>query len=80
VAISAQEIKAAGENEFQKESEDFLSKAFVVATFLTLIVLPTLYSLFSSVGEKVRNATQWVHDIYWRPYHWLAGEKITRKE
>jgi multidrug efflux pump len=52
----------------------------MVATFLTLIVVPTLYSLFSSVGEKGRNATQWVHDIYWRPYHWLAGEKITRKE
>jgi multidrug efflux pump len=52
----------------------------MVATFLTLIVVPTLYSLFSSVGEKGRNARQWVHDIYWRPYQWLAGEKITRKE
>jgi len=52
----------------------------MVATFLTLIVVPTLYSLFSSVGEKSRNATQWLHDIYWRPYRWLAGEKITRRE
>ena len=51
----------------------------MVATFLTLIVVPTLYSLFSSVGEKGRNATQWLHDIYWRPYRWLAGEKLTRK-
>ena len=40
----------------------------------------TILPLFSSVGEKGRNATQWVHDIYWRPYHWLAGEKITRKQ
>jgi multidrug efflux pump len=52
----------------------------MVATFLTLIVVPTLYSLFSSVGEKDRDATQWLHDIYWRPYRWLAGEKLTRKE
>ncbi len=52
----------------------------MVATFLTLIVVPTLYSLFSSIGEKGRNATQWLHDIYWRPYRWLAGEKITRRE
>jgi len=52
----------------------------VVATFLTLIVVPTLYSLFSSVGEKGRNVTQWLNDIYWRPYRWLAGENITRRE
>jgi multidrug efflux pump subunit AcrB len=52
----------------------------MVATFLTLIVVPTLYSLFSSMGEKSRNATQWLHDIYWRPYRWLAGEKIVRKQ
>ena len=52
----------------------------MVATFLTLIVVPTLYSLFSSMGEKSRNATQWLHDIYWRPYRWLAGEKLTRKQ
>jgi multidrug efflux pump subunit AcrB len=52
----------------------------MVATFLTLIVVPTLYSLFSSMGEKSRNATQWLHDIYWRPYRWLAGEKIIRKQ
>ena len=51
----------------------------MVATFLTLIVVPTLFSLFSGIGEKIRNATQWLHDIYWRPYRWLAGEKLTRK-
>ena len=51
----------------------------MVATFLTLIVVPTLYSLFSSMGEKSRNATQWLHDIYWKPYRWLAGERLTRK-
>ena len=49
----------------------------IVATFLTLIIVPTLYSLFSSVGERSRHATQWLHDIYWRPYRWLAGEKAT---
>jgi multidrug efflux pump subunit AcrB len=51
----------------------------MVATFLTLVVVPTLYSLFSTMGEKGRNATQWLHEIYWRPYRWLAGEEITRK-
>jgi len=52
----------------------------MVATFLTLIVVPTLYSFFSRVEEKGRDATQWLHDIYRRPYRWLAGEKITRKQ
>jgi multidrug efflux pump len=48
VAISAQEIKAASENEFQKESEDFLSKAFVVACFLIFLIL---VSQFNSVAQ-----------------------------
>jgi multidrug efflux pump len=51
----------------------------MVATFLTLVVVPTLYSLFSTMGEKSRNAAHWLHDIYWRPYRWLAGEKLVRK-
>jgi len=48
----------------------------MVATFLTLLVVPTLYSLFSSIGEKGRSAAEWLHYIYWKPYHWLAGEKV----
>ncbi len=33
-----------GENEFQQESEDFLSKAFVVAVFLIFLILVTLFN------------------------------------
>jgi len=50
----------------------------MVATFLTLIVIPTLYSLFTQMGEKGRNLRQWLHDIYWKPYHRLAGERIPK--
>jgi multidrug efflux pump subunit AcrB len=43
-------IKFTGENEFQKESEDFLSKAFLVAVFLIFLILVTL---FDSVAQPV---------------------------
>ena len=41
-------IRFTGENEFQKESEDFLSKAFVVACFLIFLIL---VSQFNSVSQ-----------------------------
>ncbi len=52
----------------------------MIATFLTLIVVPTLYSLFTQMGEQGRDLRQWLHDIYWKPYRRLAGEKLTRGE
>lgn len=41
-------IKFTGEFEFQQESEDFLSKAFVVALLLIFLIL---VSMFNSVGQ-----------------------------
>ncbi|MFH1983919.1 MAG: efflux RND transporter permease subunit [Pseudomonadota bacterium] len=37
-------LKFTGENEFQKESEDFLAKAFIVAVFLIFLILVTLFN------------------------------------
>ncbi|NOZ67793.1 MAG: efflux RND transporter permease subunit [Deferribacteres bacterium] len=37
-------IKFTGELEFQKEAEDFLSKAFVVALFLIFLILVTMFN------------------------------------
>jgi multidrug efflux pump subunit AcrB len=48
----------------------------MVATVLTLVVVPTLYALFSGLGEKGQTAAQQLRRIYWKPYHWLAGEKV----
>jgi multidrug efflux pump len=42
--------KFTGENEFQKESEEFLSKAFVVAVCLIFLILVTL---FNSVSQPL---------------------------
>jgi len=47
----------------------------MVATFLTLLVVPTLYTLFDNMGEKGRSAVQWLRHVYWKPYRWLSGEK-----
>lgn len=46
----------------------------MVATFLTLVVVPALYYLFERMGELRRVAAQKIKEIYWKPYRWLAGE------
>jgi multidrug efflux pump subunit AcrB len=46
----------------------------MVATFLTLIVVPTLYSLFASFHDRAGDSIRWVKWIYWKPYPWLSGE------
>lgn len=47
----------------------------MVATFLTLIVVPTLYSLFEQLAEMRNKTFRWIRIQYWRPYYRLSGEK-----
>ncbi|OGR18990.1 MAG: acriflavin resistance protein [Desulfobacterales bacterium GWB2_56_26] len=47
----------------------------MVATFLTLIVVPTLYYLVARMTEGRQYAVQRIKNIYWRPYALLAGEQ-----
>ncbi|MFQ5329141.1 MAG: hypothetical protein ACE5D4_04025 [Thermodesulfobacteriota bacterium] len=47
----------------------------MVATFLTLIVVPTLYSLTASFHDRAGDSIKWVTRIYWKPYPWLSGEE-----
>ena len=47
----------------------------IVATFLTLIVVPTLYYLLERISIIQKNAFQTVKNIYWKPYPFLAGEQ-----
>ena len=46
----------------------------MVATFLTLVVVPTLFSLFASLNERANEFVRWIRNIYWRPYYWITGE------
>ncbi len=41
------QIKFTGENEYQKESEEFLGRAFVIALFLIFLILVTLFNSVS---------------------------------
>lgn len=47
----------------------------LVATFLTLIVVPTLYYLVARFGEVRQNSVRRIKALYWRPYALLAGEQ-----
>jgi len=44
---SGYEIKFTGENEHQKESEEFLTKAFIIAIFLIFLILVTIFNSIS---------------------------------
>lgn len=47
----------------------------LVATFLTLIVVPTLYYLVARMAEVRQHSVQRIKNLYWRPYALLAGEQ-----
>ncbi|MFQ5901402.1 MAG: efflux RND transporter permease subunit, partial [Thermodesulfobacteriota bacterium] len=46
----------------------------MVSTFLTLIVVPALYSLLASCKEDSVKFAEWIKRIYWKLYAWLSGE------
>jgi len=47
----------------------------MVATFLTLLVVPTLYYFFARLGGYYQRFTAFVSHWYWKPYPFLAGIK-----
>ena len=46
----------------------------VVATFLTLVVVPTLYYLFERMGTIRKKISRKISEIYWKPFPYLAGQ------
>ncbi len=40
----------------------------MIATFLTLVVVPTLYSLVESGRARSSEAVQWIRRLYWKPF------------
>ena len=46
----------------------------MIATFLTLIVVPTLYYLMARLTDNRRQFTARLKTLYWKPYARLAGE------
>ncbi len=52
----------------------------MVATFLTLIVVPTLYYLIERASHIRQTFFTRLSKIYWKPYPYLAGEPLIKKE
>ncbi|MFZ5766972.1 MAG: efflux RND transporter permease subunit [Thermodesulfobacteriota bacterium] len=52
----------------------------MIATFLTLVVVPTLYHLLAQLPEKQRRAVTRLRELYWSQYGWLSGEKSRKRE
>lgn len=47
----------------------------MIATFLTLVVVPTLYSLVDSFRSGMGSFAEWVRRLYWKPYERLSGKQ-----
>jgi multidrug efflux pump subunit AcrB len=52
----------------------------IVATFLTLIVVPTLYYMFEHFPHIRGKIMAGISEIYWKPYPLLAGIKQERED
>jgi multidrug efflux pump len=46
----------------------------MLATFLTLVVVPTLYSLLDSLRVRTGASVALVKRLYWKPFEWLTGK------
>jgi multidrug efflux pump subunit AcrB len=46
----------------------------LVATFLTLVVVPTIYYALENAGTILDQFRKWIQKIYWKPVPYLAGE------
>jgi len=45
----------------------------IVATFLTLVVVPSLYYLFATMGSVTHKMRRRISELYWKPFPFLAG-------
>jgi multidrug efflux pump len=50
----------------------------IVATFLTLVVVPTLYYLFEHLGQRRQKFAKKISELYWKPFPYLAGQNIPK--
>jgi len=48
----------------------------IVATFLTLVVVPTLYYLFERMGGINKKWSRKISELYWKPFPYLAGQTL----
>lgn len=46
----------------------------MLATFLTLVVVPTLYSLFDSMRNRMGSYVETVRRLYWKPFELMTGK------
>jgi hypothetical protein len=46
-----------------------------LATLLTLVVVPTLYSLMVSITDAAERAVAGIRRAYWKPFYRLTGTK-----
>jgi len=44
----------------------------VIATFLTLVVVPVLYSLLATMGERSDSMVARIRKLYWKPIEWIT--------
>ncbi len=51
----------------------------IVSTFLTLVVVPTLYYLLEQFGTFRTKTIRKVKELYWKPYPFLSGQQSQKE-
>lgn len=52
----------------------------IVATFLTLVVVPTLYFLIEKMATSRLTFTKKIKELYWKPFPYLAGQSTSKEK
>jgi type II secretory pathway component PulF len=52
----------------------------LVATFLTLVVVPALYYVFENAGRTFEKTRVWMQKAYWKPFPYLAGGRMPKSK
>ena len=52
----------------------------IVATFLTLVVVPSLYYMLNDVPNSIRRMKARIYNLYWKPYNRFFGGSVPLKE
>lgn len=52
----------------------------MLATFLTLVVVPSLYSLLDSFKNRTDSYVETIKRLYWKPYEWMTGSSGDKRE
>ena len=72
-------MAAAMANSFAASMAIVVIFGLMVSTFLTLVVVPSLYSLFDTWKRSASGWGAFIRRLYWAPFERATGEKVFKE-